>query len=102
MPSMIHHDPDSRSFRSADGAILSYTVKDGRHYFDHTEVPTELRGQGVAALLASAALKHARDSGWRVVPACSYIARYLQRHPEFAGIVDTGETADENGGLFMQ
>jgi predicted GNAT family acetyltransferase len=85
---MIEHDPQQQCFRTAEGAILSYTLEQGRYLFNHTEVPPQLRGQGVAGKLAKAALDHARKQGWRVVPACSYIELYIRRHPEYAGLVD--------------
>ena len=50
--------------------------------FTHTEVPAALQGRGIAAELVRAALDWARAEGLRVVPACSYVARYLQRHPQ--------------------
>lgn len=83
----IHHDTTEQIFRTENGAFLSYSVENGRHLLDHTEVPPELRGQGVAGKLAKAALDHAREQGWRIVPACSYIEVYLRRHPEYADLV---------------
>jgi predicted GNAT family acetyltransferase len=32
--------------------------------------------------LVGVALAHARDQGLQVRPTCSYVARYMQRHPE--------------------
>jgi predicted GNAT family acetyltransferase len=83
----IDHDAAGNCFRTPDGAILSYTIRDGRHHFDHTVVPPQLRGQGVASKLAAAALEHARKNDWRVVPDCSYIDSYIRRHKEFADLV---------------
>lgn len=84
---MIVHVPEENCFRSTDGSELSYTVQDGLYHFDHTEVPDRLRGQVIAGQLARVALDHAREQGWRVVPACSYIEVYIKRHPEYAGLV---------------
>ena len=86
----IYHDQENCCFRTPDGAVLSYTVKDGRYLLDHTEVPEALRGQGIAAKLARVALDHARDENWKIVPACSFIERYIQRYPEYAGLVVDG------------
>ena len=38
--------------------------------------------RSVAAELTRKALETARDRGWRVVPACSYAAAYLAKHPQ--------------------
>ena len=48
----------------------------------HTYVPPALAGRGIAANLVGVALAHARDQGLQVRPTCSYVARYMQRHPE--------------------
>jgi predicted GNAT family acetyltransferase len=85
---MITHIPEKSCFRADGGGELSYTFQDGRYHFDHTEVPPELRGQGIAGQLARAAFDHARKHGWRVVPACSYIEVFLKRHPEYADLIE--------------
>jgi hypothetical protein len=53
----------------------------------HTFVPPELRGRGLAEHLVRAALAEARQRGWRVVPACSYVATFMERHREFADLL---------------
>lgn len=83
----VEHVPSENCFRTPEGAFLAYTVREGRHHFDHTVVPPELRGQGVAGQLATAALEHARQNGWRIVPDCSFIEVFLKRHPDYADLV---------------
>jgi predicted GNAT family acetyltransferase len=85
--STITHHPDQKCFSTPEGAILSYSLEDDRYLFDHTEVPASLRGQGVAGQLAKAALEHAKEHDWKIVPACSYIELYIRRHPEYASLV---------------
>jgi predicted GNAT family acetyltransferase len=53
----------------------------------HTYVPPSLEGRGIAGALVRAALEHARTAGWRVQPACSYVAAYMRRHPETADLL---------------
>lgn len=87
----VRHDPDRRRFSARlDGqeAELVYALRNGRMVIEHTGVPDAIGGRGVAAVLVKAALDHARGQGWRVVPACSYSAAYVQRHPEYADLVD--------------
>ncbi|PPJ42588.1 MULTISPECIES: GNAT family N-acetyltransferase [unclassified Pseudoxanthomonas] len=87
----VHHDPDARRFHTrVDGheAELLYSLRDGRMVINHTGVPNEIGGRGVAASLVKSALDHARAQGWRVVPACSYSAAYIERHPEYAELID--------------
>lgn len=48
----------------------------------HTEVPVEARGRGIAGELVRAALAYADEERLDVVPLCSYVRAFLQRHPE--------------------
>lgn len=84
---MITHDPKHGRFATANGAILTYRLENNRMIIDHTEVPAALRGQGIAAKLAEAALDHARRQNWRVVPLCSYVHTYMQRHPQYLDLL---------------
>ncbi|NKE66347.1 N-acetyltransferase [Ramlibacter sp. RBP-2] len=54
----------------------------------HTEVLPRFEGRGLAGRLAEFALEDVRRQGARVVPSCSYIAKYIQRHPRMRDLVD--------------
>src|SRR3954468_19845943 len=70
-------------------AVLEYRLRDGnRLVLTHTGVPLHLEGKGIAALLARTALDYAREHQMRVVPLCSFVQAYLQRHPEYADLVE--------------
>jgi uncharacterized protein len=80
----INHDTTAHRFSTAvDGerAVLDYTLAANVMTITHTEVPAPIEGRGIAAQLTRKALDVARERGWRVVPACSYAASYLARHP---------------------
>jgi len=68
-------------------SVLDYSLSPGRVVFTHTGVPPAYRGQGLAALLVEAGLQWARAEQLQVVPACSYVQLYLQRHPEWQHLV---------------
>ncbi|WFE19837.1 GNAT family N-acetyltransferase [Solwaraspora sp. WMMD937] len=53
----------------------------------HTEIDPAYRGRGAGDALAHGLLSELRDRGERVVPQCSFIAAYIDRHPEFAELV---------------
>lgn len=88
----IRHDPNRQRFEAQTGegpvAFLSYVREQGRVVFDHTFVPEALRGRGVAAALARAALAEASRCQWKIVPRCSYVAAFIERHQEFRNLVD--------------
>lgn len=53
----------------------------------HTTVPQEEEGQGIGTTLVRAALEHAKAKGLKVIPSCPFVRAYVQKHPEFAGLV---------------
>ena len=82
----IAHDPHFRRFTlsPAEGnAELDYEISDATMTITHTFVSPALRGQGIAGHLMRAALKWAGEEKLKVVPQCSYAARFLDEHPEF-------------------
>lgn len=54
---------------------------------DHTYVPTEMRGRGIAQQLVEALVDDARSQGFRIVPQCSYVAALFRRHPEWSDLL---------------
>jgi uncharacterized protein len=81
----VHHNPDASRFESTvEGqlCVADYSVRNGVMTMFHTGVPRALEGRGIASALVGAALGHARAQGWKVRPACSYVALWMQRHPE--------------------
>lgn len=68
----------------AGPAIAAYEVDGDTITFTHTVVPDAAEGQGVGGRLVAGALAQARARGLKVVPACSFVAAYVQRHPEAA------------------
>ena len=54
---------------------------------EHTLVPPEIGGRGVAARLVEALIADAREQGFRIVPQCSYVAAAFRRHPEWADLL---------------
>jgi predicted GNAT family acetyltransferase len=85
----IAHDPAQHRFSvTLEGheSVLDYNVAGPNWIFTHTFVPDALRGRGVAAQLVQAGLTAAKAAGVKVVPQCSYVATYLDRHPEHADL----------------
>jgi predicted GNAT family acetyltransferase len=64
-------------------AVVVYKIIPGRRLIQHTEVPPVLEGRGLAARLTRVALEFARSKGLQVVPACSYTASFMAKHPEY-------------------
>lgn len=53
----------------------------------HTETPRALRGRGIGSQLVKGALELIRAENLKVVAGCSFVADYLEQHPEDADLV---------------
>jgi len=53
---------------------------------DHTGVPPEFRGRGIAERLVNRAIADARAENGKIVPLCSYVVAQFRRHPEWADL----------------
>lgn len=56
---------------------------------DHTLVPDDFRGQGLAQLLVERGIADARAQGTSIIPTCSYVAAQFRRHPDWADLLDS-------------
>lgn len=65
---------------------LTYSQKGNVITADHTLVPPEIGGRGVAAKLVEALIADARKMDYRIVPQCSYIEAAFRRHPDWADL----------------
>jgi len=68
-------------------AIIEYSVKPGVLSLNHTEVPKELSGQGVASEMTEKVLLQIELRGLKVIPVCPFIKKYIEKHPEWKSIV---------------
>lgn len=51
--------------------------------FFHTAVAESYSGQGLASLLVKAVIEDTIARGYRIVPVCPYVAKWLPKHPEY-------------------
>ncbi len=73
-----------------DGRVVglaSYHVDGGTMTLPHTEVDPAVGGQGLGTALVAGVLEAARERGLHVLPYCSFVRRYIERHPETLDLV---------------
>jgi uncharacterized protein len=70
----------------AEGEMTYRKVRDGVIAIDHTGVPPEFRGQGIAEQLVLRAIADARAERFTIVPLCSYVAAQFRRHPDWSDL----------------
>lgn len=85
-----HDNPSDHRFElEQDGeiAFAAYRIEGDTITFTHTIVPPALEGHGVASRLIAHALGEARAKGLKVVPQCSFVAAYIDRHPDMQDLL---------------
>jgi predicted GNAT family acetyltransferase len=68
-------------------AELTWRARGDVRVANHTFVPPELRGRGIAQQLVEALVADAREQGFTIVPQCSYVDAQFRRHPEWADVL---------------
>ena len=85
MAAVRHNEAQSRYELDTEHgmAVAVYRQQGDALVFVHTEVPPEDEGKGIGAQVVRAALDDSRKRGFKIVPACSFVAAFVRRHPEY-------------------
>ena len=68
--------------------LTAYADEGNSRVFPHTEVDDAFEGRGLATIVIGEALAQTKAEGLRIVPMCPTVAAYVEKHPEYADIVD--------------
>ncbi len=90
--SEVHDKPELSRYEIRDGdevaGFSEYRLASGTIAFTHTEVDGQFEGRGLATILVGEALQQTRSAGKRIVPQCKLVTNYVEKHGEYADIVD--------------
>ena len=88
--------PESDRFEIRDGdrvlGMAAYQRRGDTLVFTHTEVDPDVGQSGLGSTLVRAALDEVRSRGGSVVPRCSFVAGWIERHPDYADLVADRES----------
>ena len=86
---IIHNEQNNRFETTIDGqtGYISYQNQGNALIYDHTIVPQALGGRGVGSALVKHALNYARENDKKVIPQCSFVASYINKHSEYQDLV---------------
>ena len=91
MAHVVRHNPErSRYEILVDGelaGIADYRSDGAVVTFPHTVIDGHRRGQGLGAELVRAALDDVRSTGRSVVPACWYVAQFIDENPDYRDLL---------------
>jgi uncharacterized protein len=84
----IEHQSDLNRFVLFDGedfvGEVEYDQRGDTLLLVRAEVPRELRGQGLGAVLVKGSLEAIQEiGGLKVTPICPYIAKYMMKNKQF-------------------
>ena len=87
----VIHDKENHSFVikiENASSYVSYSLSGKMMELYTTYTPQQLRGRGLAEKVVKAALEYAKENNLKVVPTCSYVRVFIQRHPEYKSLTD--------------
>jgi predicted GNAT family acetyltransferase len=87
------HNPAEKRFEVSINEYLAkaeYILTKQKIIFTHTEVPSDLEGNGIGAALARTGLQYAKDNQLAVMPLCPFFASYIRKHPEYKTLLAKG------------
>ncbi|MEX6690003.1 GNAT family N-acetyltransferase [Danxiaibacter flavus] len=90
MEPVVNNSSEQQFEIETDGskAYLTYRFYKQSIAFMHTFVPEQLKGQGIASMLATAAFAHAKEMKKQVMVYCPFVASFIKKHPEYEAQLD--------------
>ena len=90
--SVIDNSSRNRFEYTVEGhtAFIDYRRAAGVVSLTHAEVPTELEGRGIGSHMVRGTLDLIRERGEKVIPACSFVAAFIRRNPDYQDLLSSG------------
>jgi predicted GNAT family acetyltransferase len=89
---IVADNPEAHRFevRQAGEVVgwIDYLPAGASLIFAHTEILPGHEGEGVGSVLVRRALEEMRERGSTVIPTCPFTAAFVERHREYADVVD--------------
>jgi predicted GNAT family acetyltransferase len=67
--------------------VADYRLQGDVMVFPHTEIERSHQGGGLGAILVGRALDDVRAQGRTIVPACWYVAQFVEEHPDYRDLI---------------
>ncbi len=86
----VIHDKDKRQFTmevDGENATVDYTLKDGKMYLEYSEVPFNIRGQGIGKVLVEKTFEKLTEEGYQAVAVCDYIKSVARNSEKWNAII---------------
>ncbi len=87
----MRNAPEQSRYEIRDGdrllGVADYERRGDQVRFTHTEVDPSAGESGLGSKLVRAALDDVRAQGGTVVPLCSFVRGWIEKHPDYADLV---------------
>ena len=91
MEPTVRDAPEADRYEIRDGervlGLAAYERRGDTLVFTHTELDPDSGQSGLGSTLLLCALDDVRSRGGSVVPRCSFVRGWIERHPEYADLV---------------
>ncbi len=91
------HDRDRDRFAALEGetvvAVLAFEDEGAVRDLRSTVVAPDRSGHGIGSAIVRFALEDSRDQGLRVRPTCWFVRGFIERHPEYADLLEDAGAA---------
>ena len=91
MEPTVSDAPDASRYEIREGEQLlghaDYDRRGDTLVFTHTEVDQDSGRSGLGSTLVRGALDDVRAQGGSVVPECSFVRGWIEKHPEYGDLV---------------
>ncbi|WP_299952182.1 GNAT family N-acetyltransferase [uncultured Modestobacter sp.] len=91
MEPTVSNAPEDNRYEIRDGdrllGVTAYQRRGDQVVFTHTEVDSDEGHSGLGSTLVRSALDDVRAQGGTVVPMCSFVRGWIERHPEYRDLV---------------
>lgn len=88
--SIAHQTDESRFLLAVDGEVAGYAdyfdAEETRDFY-HTVIEDKFRGQGLSSRLITAALDETRHDRKKVIPSCSAVRHFMDKHEEYQDLL---------------
>ncbi len=86
----IIHDKENMRFKlniNGEIAKVDYSIEGDKMHLIHSEVPYNLRGQGIGKVLVEKTFEKLTEEGYKAVAVCSYIKAVKNRSEHWKNII---------------
>ena len=88
---IVHDKENSRYTLDINGELakVEYRLKDNKMYLVHSEVPYNLRGQGIGKVLVEKTFEKLTEEGFQAVAVCSYVRAVARRSEKWKDSIES-------------